>query len=71
MIIRNTPAFTIVEEWRNAEVGVGATIAPRSQPEKGIIADLVKPQSRRSARITVTGIPANASPTRWESAVLW
>ena len=27
---KNTPALTMVDECRSAEVGVGATIAPRS-----------------------------------------
>ena len=36
------PAFTIVEECSKAEVGVGATMAPSSQPENGIMAALVK-----------------------------
>ena len=38
---RYTPALTIVAECKSAEVGVGATIAPSSQPEKGSCADLV------------------------------
>ena len=44
---RNTPAFTIVEECRSAEVGVGATIAPRSHVWKGICAALVMPANAR------------------------
>ena len=35
-IIMNTPAFTIVDEWSSADVGVGATIAPSSQLLNGI-----------------------------------
>ena len=55
LMIRKTPALTMVEECRSAEVGVGATIAPRSHPEKGIIADFVNPQKTRSAAISSTG----------------
>lgn len=55
LMMRKTPALTMVEECRSAEVGVGATIAPRSQPEKGIIADFVNPQKTRSAAISSTG----------------
>src|SRR6478609_2187062 len=40
---RNTPALTMVLEWRRAEVGVGAYIAPMSQDENGIWALLVRP----------------------------
>src|SRR6266545_8143257 len=46
---RKTPAFTMVLEWRRAEVGVGAYMAPRSHEEKGICALLVSPASDRSA----------------------
>ena len=35
LIIRKTPAFTMVLECRSADVGVGATIAPRSHDENG------------------------------------
>ena len=55
-ISRYTPALTIVAECRSALVGVGATIAPRSQPEKGSCALLVSPANARKT----TGI--NASP---------
>ena len=34
-IRRYTPAFTMVAECKRADVGVGATIAPRSQPQNG------------------------------------
>ena len=54
-MIRNTPAFTIVEECSKAEVGVGATMAPSSQPENGIMAALVKPQKTSSATAISTG----------------
>ena len=40
---RNTPALTMVDECRSAEVGVGATIAPRSHVWKGICAAFVMP----------------------------
>ena len=40
---KNTPAFTMVEECRSAEVGVGATMAPRSHVWKGICAAFVRP----------------------------
>src|SRR6478609_1425230 len=46
---RNTPAFTIVLEWRRAEVGVGAYIAPMSHDENGIWALLVRPARLSSA----------------------
>lgn len=38
---RNTPAVTRVEEWTNAETGVGAAIAAGSHLENGICALLV------------------------------
>lgn len=34
-IIRKTPAVTKVDEWTNAEIGVGAAIAAGSHAEKG------------------------------------
>ena len=40
LIIKKTPALTMVEEWSRAEVGVGATMAPKSQDENGICAVL-------------------------------
>ena len=46
---RYTPAFTMVLECRSADTGVGATMAPRSQEEKGIWADFVMPAKARSA----------------------
>ena len=46
---RYTPAFTMVAECRRAEVGVGATMAPRSQVWKGICAAFVRPASARQA----------------------
>ena len=42
---KNTPALTMVEECRSAEVGVGATMAPRSHVWKGICAAFVSPAS--------------------------
>jgi hypothetical protein len=35
LMIKYTPAFTMVAECNRAEEGVGATIAPSSQEEKG------------------------------------
>ena len=54
---RKTPALTIVEEWSRAEVGVGATIAPRSQVWNGIWAAFVMPARASSAagRAATTG----------------
>ncbi len=46
---RKTPALTIVLEWRSAEVGEGAYMAPSSQDENGIWALLVIPAKARSA----------------------
>jgi hypothetical protein len=40
-INKYTPAVTRVEEWTNAEIGVGAAIAAGSQAENGICALLV------------------------------
>ena len=57
---RYTPAFTMVLECRSADTGVGATIAPSSQEEKGIWADLVMPAKARSA----TGRSAAAGQRR-------
>ena len=48
LIIMNTPAFTIVDEWSSADVGVGATIAPRSQLLNGICAALVIPANAKN-----------------------
>ena len=44
----------MVDECSSAEVGVGATMAPSSQPENGIIAALVKPQNTNRATIIST-----------------
>lgn len=51
-ISRYTPALTMVEEWSMADTGVGATMAPSSQPENGICADLVRaaPAMRNTTR---------------------
>ena len=46
---RYTPACTMVAECRNAETGVGASMALGSQTWKGSCADLVKAASRNSA----------------------
>ncbi len=50
----NTPAFTIVDECSSADVGVGATIAPRSHVWNGISADFTIPDT--ASRITATRI---------------
>ena len=71
LIIRNTPAFTMVEECSSAEVGVGATIAPSSQPEKGIMAALVKPQKTNRATIISTGFAPCPSFSSAESSTVW
>ncbi len=54
LIIRYTPAFTIVAECSRAEDGVGATIAPKSQEENGSCADFVSAatQSKNTAAST-------------------
>ena len=36
LMSKNTPALTMVDECRSAEVGVGATMAPSSQVWNGI-----------------------------------
>ena len=53
----NTPALTMVDECSNAEVGVGATIAPSSQVWKGICAAFVMPAKLKqvSGRTTRAG----------------
>jgi hypothetical protein len=40
-INKYTPAVTKVEEWTNADTGVGAAMAAGNQAEKGICALLV------------------------------
>ena len=57
---RNTPAFTMVDECSRALVGVGATMAPRSQVWKGICAAFVMPAKARAqaARVTSAGLLA-------------
>ena len=47
---KNTPALTMVEECRSAEVGVGATMAPSSQVWNGICAALVMPANAKRRR---------------------
>ena len=54
LMSRKTPAFTIVDEWSRAEVGVGATMAPSSHVWKGIWAALVSPANARAHTATVT-----------------
>src|SRR5512143_1987871 len=51
---RQTPAFTIVLEWRSADTGVGATMAPVSHVEKGICADFTSPAKARSTAGSIT-----------------
>ena len=43
LMSKKTPAFTMVEECSSADVGVGATMAPRSHVWNGICAALVRP----------------------------
>ena len=50
---KKTPAFTMVEECNSAEVGVGATMAPRSQVWNGICAALVMPAKARAVTAKV------------------
>ena len=57
LMIMNTPALTIVEEWSNADVGVGATIAPSSQLLNGICAALVIPANAKNAAGIATRSP--------------
>ena len=52
----------MVLEWSRAETGVGATIAPRSQEEKGISAAFVIPANPiRTAGIRTTAASEEAS----------
>ena len=50
LMSRKTPALTIVDECSNADVGVGATMAPRSQLWKGICAALVNAASANRSK---------------------
>ena len=56
-MIMNTPALTIVDEWSNADVGVGATIAPSSQLLNGICAAFVIPANAKNAAGTAIRSP--------------
>ena len=47
LIIKKTPATTKVEEWINAEAGVGASIASGSQTWKKNCAALIAPEVTR------------------------
>ena len=71
---RNTPAFTIVEECSNAEVGVGATMAPSSHVWNGICAAFVRP-ANASAVTGSTTTPGFAMPicknSRNDSVLNW
>jgi hypothetical protein len=60
----------MVDECKSADVGVGATIAPKSHPEKGIIADLVKPQKTSSMTAGSTGSPIRPRATKSESSTV-
>ena len=55
---KKQPAFTMVDECRRALVGVGATMAPRSQVWKGIWAAFVMPAKARAvtASVVSTGL---------------
>ena len=57
LMIMNTPALTIVDEWSNADVGVGATIAPSSQLLNGICAAFVIPANAKNAAGIATRSP--------------
>tara|TARA_B110001469_G_C9640481_1_gene322032 strand:+ start:1306 stop:1485 length:180 start_codon:yes stop_codon:yes gene_type:complete len=46
-ITRNTPATTRVDEWINAEAGVGASIASGNQTWKKNWADFITPEVAR------------------------
>ena len=63
---RYTPALTMVAECRRALVGVGATIAPSSQPLNGICALFVSAAKARHA----TGSITSAFPAAEVSAVI-
>jgi len=52
---RYTPAVTSVEEWTNAETGVGASMADGSHAEKGTCADLVKLMANTIQRCQAKG----------------
>ena len=52
LINKYTPALTIVDEWSNAELGVGATIAPNIHFENGNCADFEK----QAIAINIAGI---------------
>ena len=63
--MRYTPALTMVAECSRADTGVGADMAPSSQEEKGICADLVSPAKESSTagssaaeRATAPKVPA-------------
>ncbi len=61
--MRNTPAFTMVAEWRYALTGVGAAMAWGSQKWNGTCADLVNAPSSTSPRIgRYSGLAVMVSP---------
>ena len=59
----NTPALTMVEECSKAEVGVGATMAPKSQVWKGICAALVMPAKLKQVSGNTTSAGATVPNT--------
>ncbi len=68
---RNTPAFTIVAECRNAETGVGASIAVGSHRWKGSCADFVNAASSTSSIAgTNSGLACRAATSMRERFVL-
>ena len=46
----------MVEEWSRADVGVGATIAPRSQVWNGIWAAFVRPANASAVTGSTTNV---------------
>ena len=74
LMSKKTPAFTMVEECSSADVGVGATMAPRSHVWNGICAALVRP-ANASAVTGSTTMPGLAMPicrnSRNDSVLNW
>ena len=62
----NTPALTMVDECRRADVGVGATMAPRSHVCTGIWAALTIPATH-SRPTTRSSHCSPLSPARSDS----
>ena len=61
---RYTPALTMVAECRSADTGVGATMAPRSQPENGGWAALTIPARHSRARGNRNAWASGPAPAR-------